>query len=795
MVEKDLDIRLENFLPFYPIFNEEYSDTSKEENKLFNLYKVPNSKEYDTPLNIFYRKKELLETKLDVIEKKPEHAGVLLNHQLFIARFLSPETTNNGVLLFRQVGTGKTCASIAIAELAKSMNPSLKKCLVLIKGASLKKNFIRELAFQCTQKKYIPKNFSHLTQGEKVARLNKLINKNYILDTFEIFSKKISNYSNETIIKEYSDRVIIIDEIHNIRIQRKKKKAQEIDVYKEIHRFLHLVKSCKTVLLSGTPMRDRPEEFSSVMNLILPIEQQLPVGKKFISKFFENDKLVNAEELRHAIRGRISYLRSMDANVIKMLMGKLLKDMKHLPLVEVNMHDIQLKGYLQAFKKDSAEKEELKEIDDDEEADEEKKEGLYDNSRQASLFVFPDGTYGAEGFSSKKWIVENKGNYRLTNEFVKLLTDNGKATPMKIIENISQYSSKFAEAIKEIIMSPQENCFVYSKFVSGSGAILFGEILKLFDFEKIGENRSKIKEKEKEEEIELKDTILTELERLEKLEEKEKEKKSETTLFGRRKVKPPPQASEKHTRKLVVMTSVTISDNETDKLLEILNSKEHSKDGHVIIGSQVIGEGKTLKNIRKIIILTPHWNNAETEQAIGRGIRIFSHDDLEEKDRNVKVYRMCSATKNYSKSIDFLMYKLSEDKELLSKQLERIAKEEAVDCLLNKKRNLLEKDKDFSRECEYTTCDYKCGNTRYSSIDDVKGGEVISDTFNLLYSGKSMKGVIEALKILYRKRFSYDLKELLITLPDVSQIILLQSLRYIIDKNMMMKNRYNFSCF
>ena len=63
------------------------------------------------------------------------------------------------------------------------------------------------------------------------------------------------------------------------------------DIYKEMHRFLHLIENKKVLLLSGTPMKDRPEEISTIMNLILPTNQQLPTGKKFLNKYMENGKI------------------------------------------------------------------------------------------------------------------------------------------------------------------------------------------------------------------------------------------------------------------------------------------------------------------------------------------------------------------------------------------------------------------------------------------------------------------------------------------------------------------------
>ena len=729
---KNVDIKLEDFLPDYPIFDRNYSPKD-DENDIFNLYKIPDSDKLDTPQNIIYRKKEFLENKLDQYEKRPEASGIPLKHQSFISRFLSPFTPNNEILLFHQVGTGKTCSSIVIAEINKNYDHNLKKTLVLVKGTSLKKNFIRELAFQCTSGQYIPDNFEHLTQGEQVARLNKKVNSKYNINTFEIFCKMISKYSDEFITKEYSNRIVIIDEIHNIRIQNKKIEKNEVDVYGQIHRFLHLINNRKIILLSGTPMRDKPDEFSSVMNLILPLNQQLPTKQEFMNTFYKGGKLINVNILRNAIQGRISYLRSMDSNVIKISEGKITGDMKKIPISTIEMKEEQKNSYIKAFKRDT--KEEKNEED-------ENGDGLYDKSRQASMFVFPDGSFGSEGFNNKEWITETKGEYKFTQKFRDILTDNGKASYMEIINNIEKYSCKMAYVLRQIMKEPTKNCFVYSKYVKGSGAIIFGECIKLLNFEKFTSKTKNIKR-----------------------------------------------------RAYTVITSETASDVETDKVINELNKSIYKNSGHVIIGSQIIGEGKTLKNIRSIFILTPHWNNSETEQAIGRGIRIFSHDDLDVKDRNVTITRLCAMPDNFIKSVDYMMYKLSEDKDILIKQIERIVMEESVDCLLNKKRNRLEIDVNNSRECQYMQCDYTCRNTRYNSIDDIKNDDVINDTFNLYYSNKNRDEIIEALKSLFRKQFSYDLSEILNNIPSISHIVMLQTLKYVIDKNMIFKNKYGMRTY
>lgn len=54
------------------------------------------------------------------------------------------------------------------------------------------------------------------------------------------------------------------------------------------------------------------------------------------------------------------------------------------------------------------------------------------------------------------------------------------------------------------------------------------------------------------------------------------------------------------------------------------------------------GEGISLKGTKALQILDPHWNEARTEQAIGRGIRFDSHSHLPEDQRKVLVQRFAS---------------------------------------------------------------------------------------------------------------------------------------------------------
>ena len=804
-MEKEDILNLEDFIPAYP-----YLETNENESTEPEFY-YPYEDKYEFSN---FNKQEFYENLLDIIEERPEQKGIALKHQEFLARFLSPKTLNNEILLFHQVGTGKTCSAINIAELAMSMNPNLK-ILVLVKGDTFIKNFINELAFQCTPGQYIPENYSKLTAKEKVIRLNKNIRSRYKISTFYKFAQQITKESDKNIEKFYSNYVIIIDEVHNIKNIEKKKEEGSVYVYKQLHRFLHIVKNKKVVLLSATPMKDNITEFASIMNLILPMDLQLPIKKDFNKTFFtkgdndggsgnsSEDKIINVEILKKYIRGRVSFLRAMESQVTKTNIGKTINKLKYTIVEDDTMSKFQTEVYEKALRKDGsvATVEVLKNTSEDEiigtpegdsesdsesegegegeegEGEKEDKRGLYDNSRQASLFVFPDGTYGREGFNNSDNITmkseeidvekemgkkDSKDSKVKKPQFTKKLKDtitkNGTLTSVTdILNEIGKYSSKYKKALQEIVLHPKENCFVYSQFYKGSGLVIFAELLKLLGYKEAkgdwsGDSSEDFTKQE--------DQVL---------------------------------------RFAILAEKIT---NKFENNIKTFNKPEnrHGKYIQVLLGSPLVSEGRSFFNVRQIHILTPHWNTSLTEQVTGRGIRAFSHKDLDEGERYVKVYRHCSMP--YSKnimSIDYLMYEISETKDLKIKQIERVCKETAVDCALNKKRNLLAIDKDNTRECEYQNCNYVCDNVSDEYIQKKLEGmfkdKMILDTYNLYYGEKLVQSTINMIQQLFKRNFIIHIKDLMRHFGDLSFILLIRCLKLMIQNNIPIINKYGFVCY
>lgn len=743
---------LYNYLPIYPEFEKDVEEILGED------YVEEGNPNYN-----IYRKKEFYDYRLEKQEDKPTFAGQLMKHQTIISRFISSYTPYQGILLMHEPGTGKTCSSIAAIEKIRRETNSFKGALVIMKGDNLINNYINELVFtctceekfdnKCTKGKYIPDKYytDELTEEQKKRRINKNISDFYEFQTFEVFNRYIKKKKKETLIKQYSNRIIVIDEAHNLRI------SDEESQYESIHYFLHIVKDCKIILLTGTPMVDRPEEIASIMNLILPVDKQLPVGREFVDEYLEQDpdnedssiiKQSKVKKLKSYLHGRVSYLQAMKSEIKKKYVGNL--DLKYFNLFSMVMDEFQMETYMKAYALDT------------EQTDKNKKKGVYNESIQSSLFVFPDGSYGKKGFEKYlkkediKSLVKVKDSsapssvYSLKDSLKTILTD-GKTVQEKLAI-LRKYSVKYAELIEKLL-DPEDNSthFIYIKLVKGSGAILFSKILEIFGF---AETKGKTMDK-----------------------------KFDNKRFS-------------------IITNETTTDTENLNILKVFNDPKNydGKNIKFIIGSKMISEGITLKNVQNIHILTPSWNFSEIDQAIARGYRLFSHSVLESMgfDVIVKIYLYCSLPleSDISKSIDYQMYKTSEDKDLSIKSIEYVIKQASFDCALNKRRNLMPSSFDGSRECAYKDCEYKCdGIKKY----DIEEDDIDLSTYNLYYNDDKVEKIIEHVLDIFRNKeiTSISIDDIFNISEDIDidKFSLYKAIDLMVSDNYMIKNKLGYKCF
>lgn len=714
---------LYQYLPFYPDFD----------NELNHILNIPD----DNPIKIsrsIYLKKEFHDNKLDQIEEKGTRQGQLLKHQQFISRFLSSETPYNELLVMHEPGTGKTCSSVGAIENIKRENKGYKGALVLMKGENLIRNYKNELLNVCTNGKYLPKvDEDDKLLSKKVRRLRraKKINKNlstfYDFRTFQTFSNEIADMDDTKIRQKYSHRIIVIDEAHNLR------RREDANQYANIHRFLHAVTNCKILLLTGTPMRDQPFEIADMMNLLLPKDKQIDTNnfdREYLDKDSGKVKLSKINEIKGWLRGRVSYLRSMKSDAVKEFSHNL--SLRYFKLYRVDMENPQSEVYEKAYRSDTDEN-----------------SSFFSHTRQASLFVFPDGSYGKVG--SKKYITKTKimGGFRysLKPELVSSIKngidikiDTKEVKEDKMLQNIRKYGCKYAECIENIKKGNGACHFVYNEFVSGSGSILFSQLLSLFGIK-------------------------------------------HALLIG------------------------TLDASYINTIIRQFNSDDN-RDGskiQVVIGSSVLSEGFTLKNVQHVHILTPSWNFSETDQVIARAYRLFSHRALFELSAmqrvTVRIYLYCAIYNNHldDQSIDYKMFQTCEDKDISIKSVERLIKEVSVDCALNYERNKSrnpDNEKD-TRDCEYQDCEYVCD---YDNKEE-KYEEIDNDTYYLHvndYNDPSNQAIIRSVKKIFLEKYQVSYSEIYHSIsskhPNITNYHLMNIIHHLISTNEIVKDAMGFNC-
>jgi superfamily II DNA or RNA helicase len=798
-----MDLTLDKFFVSYPNYE-------------FNQYDLLNP--YSTPMYESLNNLKEFST-IPENESKPKEKGIALSHQRNVAHFLSPLTEFDKLLLIHQVGTGKTCTAVNICELALKLRPEMK-ILIILSNEALSNDFQEQMVKICTDGKYLPEDWENLSNDTYKRRRKILLSKKYTFTTREKFAtNQIYPITNEEIKRLYSNYVIVIDEAHHLKDQPKKKNKISskpvIDIYKQFWRFLHLIDNCKTVLLTGTPMRDNPREIASLMNLILPAKEQLPYAD-FKETFFTEEGELKEEKkkiLYKAFHGRISYLRKMegDIKIINEPSDQTIEEykkkeeklnpfpetsegvLKKIKVFALPMKSFQAKIYREAFTLDTSKGKKSK-----------KESSLYQNSIQASNFVFPDdydyiddpknakGTYGQVGF--KKYFTEKKNSYTMKKSLEQLLLyktdkDNSKQENQNIIlNNIKQCSIKMGETIEKLLKDKDQFSFCYLEQVTGSGSILFASLLQLFDFARFRPGKKK------------KELIRTINEEKKKGEQKYR----------------------------YVFIDGKTSKSEIENIINIFNTKENLENKYisVIVGSQVISEGYSFHNINNTFILSGHWNNAITEQAIGRTNRAFSHYP-ELKLKELHIYRLAVLPSKGVRSIDLIMYKRSEDKDIRIMKIMRLLKETAFDCWLNKKRNFKITDIKGSRDCEYLdNCNYECkectyyetkskeqkeegeeekegkdffekiGKTKFECKPVPQPLEVKDPTnYNLYFAEEEIMNIKNEIKYMYKINFSYELSQILSQFSPQNFMIVLRSLKELIDQSIPIKNKYGVNCY
>ena len=215
--------------------------------------------------------------------------------QKFMKEQMHPSKKWKKLLLYHNIGSGKTCTGITMAEEWLSQKSTNKVTVIL--PARLKTNFIDELLSQCAFQKYINDTDLKIFNGSDIAKkkmikaaFTKKIEESYDIYTFEAFIllAKKSRDLQKWVDEFTKDRFILIDEVHNLINTNYAKESYEsmtdsdiVPPYAKGVRtliFKYLVEytnpNSKLVFMTATPVFDNVLQFKELTSIMsgIPVE-------------------------------------------------------------------------------------------------------------------------------------------------------------------------------------------------------------------------------------------------------------------------------------------------------------------------------------------------------------------------------------------------------------------------------------------------------------------------------------------------------------------------------------------
>jgi hypothetical protein len=768
-----------------------------------------------------YNKKEfrnhIIEKEQIVLNKPKSMEFKKSATQAFVSTYLSPFTPYNGLLLWHGVGVGKTCAAISSAENYRKFGKLHGKIIILVPNDTLISNWKNEIFnidaeiankknvnVQCTGSSLKEElgNLGELNIEQKQRRVNKLIDKYYefmgyrsfansVISDLELILKDKKDKENkkiEYLRRKFSDRVFILDEVHNTRQYANSDDSKAITMILEM--IARYGNNNKLILASATPMYNSSEEIISIINLLLLNDKRAPIE---VFDIFENDgftlKPQAPEILEKKTRGYISFLRGENPLVFPVKIYPNLEGLSYLPdpkyyynkgkLTELS-NDLKIK-HLSFIKNSMSQfqytyyKKTVASLTDDDEIISDK---FSIPSTVASNIIFPIdvnekgdliGKHGDDGFKEcieeQSADKENKSNIKYRYTEIGRMDDG---LPFLHETHLATFSIKFFN-ILNIIKNAEGIAFVYSKF------LLPGVISLALMFEQNGYKRYSPGDVN-----------------INMLSEKGipercycgKLKSEHTTKKGE------PEFHEFKQGTYILFTGDTKGPEVKHLVNEVRNPR--NMDGSVIkiiLGTNRVEVGLNFFNIREVHILDPWHHFNKIEQVVGRALRKESHKNLPPNKRNVSVYLHCASIPVENALVDDKNIETSDEKTYRNAYIKsqriaevtRILKRNAVDCLLNKNGNQLTIEYFGNTEnriltsqkiqlfnvfygdingdviCDYMDCTYDCIDEDIKTISMKPN----TDTYNDILSLEDISEAKNLISILFQIKDSYTVEEII----------------------------------
>lgn len=704
---------------------------------------------------------------------------------------------NNRYLLGDFTVCHNSCSAISIAE---QFHDIFKKKVLVLMPTNLRENFIKQIfdvskvnkelnqSHQCTGMKYLMQvpNRKLLDTKDLLKQIKANIYSRYEFKGFTEFANEIKNKKESQlsqarfvskIREEYSKRVIIIDEVHNVR-QGKNEESKMVPP--RLMEVLKYAEHVKLVLLTATPMFNEASEIIWLLNLLLANDKRPLIQERDI--FDQNKILTQAGRkiLENACRGYVSYMRgenpfafpfklypsiNNDKKILKKVPKEDIKGRKipnqlrlqKLELIQSKMSDYQTQVYDIAESNIMHLDNEL--VEDDVDENIVTKTNTNTDLVQISNIVYPYESWQ----SDYKQCIGKKG---IDNVFDKVKTTGINSYKLQYKKSvlkkygeildetsISKYSPKIRTIIKYIKKS-KGIVFVYS-FYKEAGVIPLAIALEHAGFKKYNNNN----------------------------------------ILQNASPHSPFMINGKQAYYSILTPNKNLTPNFEGEIDQIRNEK--NKDGEIIkvvIGTSVVAEGIDFKFIREVHLLEPWYHLNKVAQIIGRAIRTCSHISMTPGQRNVTIFHHVNTLKRSKETIDLRIYRIAENKQTTIDDIETLLKENAVDCAFN--QNVLYFDPSYLNmsidlETSQGTViqNFQIGDHPNSGFTNItcrlnpknKDGKIDDSTFNKSFYVDEMDMYSQMISLLYKESHYYTLDEIIQKLEEKHNLIDPDVLKYTLE--------------
>ena len=287
-------------------------------------------------------------------------------HQAFVKNFMSFQTPYSSLLLYHGLGSGKTCSAIGVCEEMRDYmkQTGITKRIIIVASENVQDNFKLQLFDErklkqvdgiwnikgCIGNKLLkeinPMNMKGISREKVISQIKSLINSYYIFLGYIQFANyiiKTMNYEDEVkrqgfkrrqenptgektriqmlketkvelnsrIIKrlrnEFNNRLVVIDEVHNIRKTDENENSKKVAVNLEL--LVKAAQNMRFLLLSATPMYNNYKEIIWLLNLMNTNDRRARIEVKDIFDKKGDFKKNGEELLIRKATGYISFVR------------------------------------------------------------------------------------------------------------------------------------------------------------------------------------------------------------------------------------------------------------------------------------------------------------------------------------------------------------------------------------------------------------------------------------------------------------------------------------------------------